>query len=105
MGIIDRVLAQNDLNLGMLAPNNMTGQGGIGELVGTIANFVFIIAGIVAFVYLLYSGFIYLTAGGNADAAKKGQQGIINAVIGLVIIFLAAAIIRAITAALNQNLA
>ena len=75
-----------------------------GDLLSTVTNWVFIIAGIVAFFYLVYSGFTYLTAGGNADNAKKGQQGIINAIIGLVIIFLAFAIVRAITSLLGGSI-
>jgi threonine/homoserine/homoserine lactone efflux protein len=76
------------------------GQGGIAitwdSLLTTVTSWIFLIAGIVAFFYLIYSGFTYLTAGGNADNAKKGQQGIINAIIGLVIIFLAYAIVAAV---------
>ncbi|MCX6808321.1 MAG: hypothetical protein NTW50_01470 [Candidatus Berkelbacteria bacterium] len=68
----------------------------IGTIVGTAINWVSLIAGVVAFFYLIYSGFLYLTAGGNADAAKKGQQGILNAIIGIVIIALSYAIFTAV---------
>jgi len=59
-------------------------------------DMIFGIAGIVAFFYLVYSGFVYLTAGGNPDAAKKGQQGILNAVIGIVIIGIAYGLVTVI---------
>ena len=91
------------MNIPTLNPNNSLGSGGLGQLVNGAATWVFIIVGFVAFFYLIYSGFIYLTAGGNPDAAKKGQQGIINAIIGLVIIFLAGAIVRAIITFMNSN--
>lgn len=58
----------------------------IGQLITKLLPTVGLIAGAILFFYLIYSGFQYLTAGGNADAAKKGQQGIINAVIGIIII-------------------
>ncbi|PIX30025.1 hypothetical protein COZ63_01930, partial [Candidatus Berkelbacteria bacterium CG_4_8_14_3_um_filter_42_13] len=45
-------------------------------------------------IYLIYSGIIYITAAGNPDAAKKGQQGVINAIIGIVIIIAVYFIIR-----------
>ena len=56
-----------------------------------------LVAGIVAVIYLIYSGILYLTAAGNPDAAKKGQQGIVNAVIGIIVIVLAYVIVTAIT--------
>lgn len=74
-----------------------------GEILTNITNIIFLVAGIVAFIYLLYSGFVYLTAGGNPDAAKKGQQGLLNAIIGLVIIFLAYGIVRFVTNFLSSQ--
>jgi len=51
---------------------------------------------LVAFIFLIVAGFLYLTAGGNAEQAKKGLQGVLNAVIGLIIIMLAWVILNAI---------
>jgi len=61
----------------------------ISSLVTMVIGWMAFVAGVLAVVYLIYSGILYLTAGGNPDQAKKGQQGIINAIIGLVIIALA----------------
>ena len=101
MEIISKVMAQTGSqwnNLGLGSASNAVGtgatQGSWQNILTTVTNYVFIIAGVIAFIYLIYSGFIYLTAGGNPDAAKKGQTGILNAIIGLVIIFLAFAIVR-----------
>lgn len=100
MGIIEKVLAQtgstttyqtNELALTLWGSGGAFNQN---ALIGKIISWVLIIAGIVAFFYLVYAGFTYLTAGGNPEAAKKGQQGIINAIIGIVIIVLSWAIIR-----------
>jgi type IV secretory pathway VirB2 component (pilin) len=60
------------------------------------------VAGAVAFIYLIYSGFLYLTAAGNPDNAKKGQQGIINAIIGIAIILGGWTIIKVIINTINQ---
>jgi len=62
------------------------------------------ISGMLAFIYLVYSGVLYLTSSGNPDNAKKGLQGVINAAIGIVIIVAAWAIIRALTGTFNNNL-
>ncbi|MCX6779024.1 MAG: IPT/TIG domain-containing protein, partial [Candidatus Magasanikbacteria bacterium] len=42
--------------------------------------------GIVVLAYTLYGGYLYLTAGGNADQVKSAKTVLKNAVIGLVII-------------------
>lgn len=65
-------------------------------LVTKIANIVGVVAGALAFIYLLYSGILYVTANGNPDQAKKAQSGILNAIIGIVIIVLAYAIFSAV---------
>jgi len=50
--------------------------------------------GIIAFIFVLYGGFLYLTAGGDSAAAAKARGIIINAMIGLIIIFLSYILIR-----------
>lgn len=61
----------------------------------TIAvNWVLYAAGAIAIIYLIYGGILYITAGGDAEKATKGRTALINAVIGIIIIFLSLAIIR-----------
>lgn len=47
----------------------------------------FRLAGILAFIMILYAGFLYLTAGGNTEQQKNAQNKIKNAIIGLVLLF------------------
>lgn len=65
----------------------------INQLIANIIGLVLLIAGIVAFGYVIISGFQYMTAGGDAAKAAGARQHIINAVIGLVIISLSWAIL------------
>lgn len=101
MGLIEKVLAAGvdansvAINVGNSSTVNLT------NIVNKATTWVGSIAGVVAFFYLVYSGFVYLTAGGSPDAAKKGSQGIMNAIIGLVIIALAWGITQAITKTLG----
>lgn len=84
-----------------------SGNISISDLVGNIASLITIIASVIAFFFFIYSGFLYLTANGNPDQAKKGQSGIINAIIGLIIIALAYVILRAVAGSLggtNNNI-
>ena len=100
MNLIEKAYAQN---FDFLSLNLYTGTSSWSGVLEVVVNWILILAGVIAFFYLVWSGFIYLTAGGNPDAAKKGQQGIINAIIGLVIIFLAFAIVRAVVSLLGTK--
>jgi len=58
-------------------------------LIETVIEFLLYILGflaLIAFVYLLYGGFLYIASMGDDDKASEGKEIIINAVIGFVII-------------------
>jgi len=65
-------------------------------LVARVANLFALLAGIIAFFYLVYIGILYIVSGGNADQAKKAQQGLINVIIGIIIIALSYVLIRVV---------
>lgn len=67
----------------------------LGQLVDTIITYMLYIAGALAVIYLLYSGILYITAGGDETKATKARTGIVNAVIGVIIIVLAFVIEKA----------
>jgi hypothetical protein len=73
------------------------------EAAAALLNFVLLVAGIVAFFFVLYGGFVYLTAGGDAARAGSGRTIIINAIIGIIIIFLSYALIRFVTTRTQQE--
>jgi hypothetical protein len=54
----------------------------IGRLISTIIGFL----GVVLFLYLLYGGFIWMTAAGDSKKVETAKDIIRNAIIGLVII-------------------
>ena len=94
--MIERVQAQVSTNQWqtVLTPTQTTTGSWQGVLTSVI-NIIIMVAGALAVIYLIYSGILYITAAGNPDSAKKGQQGIINAVIGIVIVVAAFFIVRA----------
>lgn len=61
----------------------------MGDIITKIIGLVLVVAGLVAFLYLVMAGFQYLTAGGDAAKATTARQGIINAIIGILIIVIA----------------
>ena len=70
--------------------------GGIQGLAQRVVGWILLIAGIVAVLFLIWGGFQYLTAGGNAEQAQKAKTTIINSVIGIVIIALSYFIYNAV---------
>jgi len=57
-------------------------------------NWIVIIAGMLAVIYLIYGGITYIMAAGNEDKIKQGKTIIINAIIGIVIILVSLALVR-----------
>jgi hypothetical protein len=94
------VKAADDLSISPPANRNLnpTGNADGNSIISTLGNrvidIVFLISGILAVVDLLWSGIQYITAGGNQDKVKTARQGIINAVLGIIIMMTAWFIIR-----------
>ncbi len=63
------------------------------RLVGAIINLVLVIAGLVAFFFLLLGGLQWILAGGDKEGTEKARKRITAALIGLVVVFSAYAII------------
>ena len=80
-----------------ISTSTASGSVDLAKLVGNVVQLLLFVAGVLAIIYLIYSGILYITAAGNPDAAKKGQQGVLNAAIGIVIIVLAFFIARAVS--------
>jgi cysteine-rich repeat protein len=70
----------------------------IARLIRTAITF----AGIVVVVFMIYGGFMYMTAGGNTDRIEKAKKVLINTVIGLVIVLSAFTITQFILGSLSE---
>ena len=70
--------------------SNDTGDVAIQNLVGNAALFL----GLLAVLYAIWGGFNILTAGWEEEKVKKGKTIIIQAAIGLVVIWLANSIVQ-----------
>ncbi|MBI4592059.1 VWA domain-containing protein [Candidatus Uhrbacteria bacterium] len=66
------------------------------RLIRTAISFV----GIVAVVFMLYGGFMWMTAGGNADRLKTAKKIILNSIIGIVLVLASFTIVQFILGAL-----
>ncbi len=65
----------------------------IQTLITNIIRILLIVAGIVALIYMIVGGYQYMTAGGNAEQAAAARTTILNAIIGVIIVFASYAII------------
>ncbi|MBI4089836.1 MAG: hypothetical protein HY421_00370 [Candidatus Kerfeldbacteria bacterium] len=69
---------------------------GTSDLKDTIVNIISWVLGILALlavVFVIYGGFIWLTAGGNEDRIEKAKKIIGAAIVGLIVVMLAWAIV------------
>lgn len=64
-----------------------------GQVLTFVIRFFFIIAGLMAMLYLLLGAFAWITSGGNKEAVDKARDKIMNAVIGIVLVFAVLAIV------------
>ncbi len=68
--------------------------GGLPDLILGVINTVLILAAVAALGFIVYGGFMYITARGDDQAVEAAKGSITNAVIGLVVIGVAAAIVN-----------
>ena len=71
-------------------------NGATSDFVSVLNNILGYLIGLlyfVAIVYALWGGFQILTAGGDEEKVKKGKTTLIQAVLGLIVIFLASTIV------------
>jgi hypothetical protein len=94
-------------NIGDAFTVNKSGQGiksaagfqeGIGGIISTLINNIYILAGIILFILLIVGGVGFIMGAGsdNPDQAKKSKQAITAALLGFVIVFCSYWIIRII---------
>jgi len=65
----------------------------IGKIVGLIISFL----GVILVLYIIWAGFIWMTAGGDTKKVDDAKAKIKNAVIGIIIVFAAYAITTFVT--------
>ena len=69
-------------------------SGKLGPLVGTVINFIFLIAAIIALIYLVLGGLKWITSEGDTKNVEAARNQIIAAAIGLAVTFLSYLIIN-----------
>jgi len=66
------------------------------EVLTFIVRFFFIIAGLIALIYLLLGALSWITSGGNKESVDKAREKIQAALVGLILIFVVLATVAVI---------
>jgi ABC-type Fe3+ transport system permease subunit len=75
--------------IGQTGADCNTGANGVTNIVSTIVQILSIVVGAVAVIMIIYSGFRYITSGGDAARVSSAKNTLIYAVIGIAIAVLA----------------
>ncbi len=95
--IIAQGITVDDTGLNETAGASGAGYGAAGDLPALIGNIIEVALGFVgflAFAFILYAGFLWMTAGGNEENVTKAKTMMRNAVVGFIIISAAYAIVN-----------
>ena len=69
----------------------------------TVIEWALYLAGMAAVLFIIYGGFLYITAAGNDGQAKEGRKTLVNALIGLVLVVLSYLIVQVVYRFLIEN--
>ena len=61
----------------------------LGEIISAFLPYIFVLSGLVLFVFLILGGFELLLSAGNPEKAKAAQGKITSALVGFIIVFVA----------------
>lgn len=64
------------------------------QLIIQIVNFALILVGVLALGMIVYGGFLYITAGGDEKQVGKAKTILVYAIIGIIVIGVAAALVN-----------
>lgn len=74
-----------------------------GDMIMNIIGWVVAISGLVAVIFLIYGGILYITSTGDASKVKKAKDTILYAIIGLIIVALAQIISAFVAGAIRNS--
>lgn len=85
--------------IGTVCPNGSFGNlclqaSNIGSTVGSITNLLFLVAGLIALIYLIIGGIKWVTSEGDSKNVEAARNQIIAAALGLAVTFLSYLIIN-----------
>ena len=96
--------AQQGLSaIGEAFPNGAKTAKTVPEIVRLIINWALYLSAIIAVIFIIIGGFMYITSAGDPAKATKGRTTLVNALIGLTIIILSYLIVQIVYNFLTQK--
>jgi hypothetical protein len=80
---MEKVFAAAEINIPQ--PTNVK-VGDIGKLISAVVGLLLILAGILAFLYLILGGIQWITSGGDKAGMETARNKITHAIVGLIIV-------------------
>lgn len=77
-----------------------TPENAIGNIIGAVLTYI----GVMVLVLVIYAGFLWATAQGNDQKIEKAKKILTGSVIGLIIIFSAAALVNLVIKGLGESM-
>jgi hypothetical protein len=71
-----------------------TGASDVQRAIQNIINLITVVVGIVAVVMIIVNGFRLITSGGDSNTVTSARNGLIYAIVGLIVVVLAQVIVR-----------
>ena len=90
----DTMTIQNGIDCAQGTGTPTTLFGGEGSIFTTVVNVLLFVIGAISVIMLIYGGIRYTTSAGNAASVTAAKNTIMYAIIGLIIAFLAFAIVN-----------
>lgn len=84
----------NDANASDCADEGTAASERVENTIQRIINLLSIVVGIIAVIMIIVNGIRFITSGGDSNAVNSARNGIIYALIGLVVVALAQVIVR-----------
>ncbi len=78
-----------------------TSQTDLPTIAGLVVNSLFTVIGVIFLTVILIGGYTWMTAGGDEEKIKKAKGWIVNGINGMIVIFLAYALVYVILLALK----
>lgn len=93
--------------VGCAEGNDVPGQlfGGDGSIFTTVVNVLLFLIGAISVIMLIYGGIRYTTSGGNSANVTAAKNTIMYAIIGLIVAFLAFAVVNWVLGAISTETA
>jgi hypothetical protein len=81
-------------DIGDAFPGGAKTNKSVPDIVHLIINWALYIAAILAVIFIIYGGFLYITSAGDTAQSGKGRTALTNALIGLAIVILSYLIVQ-----------